>query len=286
MDSKKDINISFNSQDAKNGLVIKVFEKDGTTLFIYKKIERIVAAIYLVTGIVDEDEGLRQEIRMKSLEVLERSLLLGTEANLKTETLGKLAVDLIHMATLINVAFVSGLFSEMNFIVIKKEIDHLIDLINTKYLGSSNVNRDTLLDREFFTVPSHQFSGSGLSGSDPVNDKEGYGFRQIGSWGDLMKFKDNEYKSRDENKKDGTSPRIGPLKDKDTQGVPPMSVSGDRRSKIVDLLKSKDRLTIKDFLTVITGVSEKTIQRELLKMVALGVLKKEGERRWSRYSIA
>jgi len=42
---------------------------------------------------------------------------------------------------------------------------------------------------------------------------------------------------------------------------------------------------VKDFAKVITDISEKTIQRELLDLVQRGVIKKEGERRWSRYSL-
>ncbi len=63
-------------------------------------------------------------------------------------------------------------------------------------------------------------------------------------------------------------------------------VKSDRRGVILGLLKDKNNLTIKDFSTVITDYSEKTIQRELLALVAEGILKKVGERRWSSYSLA
>ena len=61
---------------------------------------------------------------------------------------------------------------------------------------------------------------------------------------------------------------------------------GDRKAIITKLLSKKGGLSIKDFSQAIKGCSEKTIQRELLSMVAAGVLKKEGERRWSTYSLA
>jgi DeoR/GlpR family transcriptional regulator of sugar metabolism len=57
----------------------------------------------------------------------------------------------------------------------------------------------------------------------------------------------------------------------------------DRRKVILDLVKDKHRVTVKDVQLVVTGVSSKTLQRELLGMVADGVLRKEGERRWSVY---
>ena len=63
-------------------------------------------------------------------------------------------------------------------------------------------------------------------------------------------------------------------------------VKDDRKVIITRLLSKKGGLNIKDFSQAIRGCSEKTIQRELLAMVASGVLKKEGERRWSTYSLA
>lgn len=62
-------------------------------------------------------------------------------------------------------------------------------------------------------------------------------------------------------------------------------VRDDRRKIILALIKQKPQLTVKDIAKSIPGVSEKTIQRELLAMVAEGVLEKNGERRWSSYSM-
>ncbi len=59
-----------------------------------------------------------------------------------------------------------------------------------------------------------------------------------------------------------------------------------RQSVILSLLKKQHEIMIKDVSPLIEGVSEKTIQRELLTLVKNGVLRKEGEKRWSRYSLA
>lgn len=59
----------------------------------------------------------------------------------------------------------------------------------------------------------------------------------------------------------------------------------DRRKIILALIKQKPSLTVKDIAKSIPGVSEKTIQRELLAMVAEHILVKRGERRWSTYSL-
>jgi len=59
-----------------------------------------------------------------------------------------------------------------------------------------------------------------------------------------------------------------------------------RQSTIISLLKRKKEIMIKDVSPLISGCSEKTIQRELSAMVAAGILRKIGEKRWSRYTLA
>lgn len=59
-----------------------------------------------------------------------------------------------------------------------------------------------------------------------------------------------------------------------------------RQSIIIAILKRKKEIIIKDVSPLINGCSEKTIQRELSGMVKSGVLRKMGEKRWSRYSLA
>lgn len=59
-----------------------------------------------------------------------------------------------------------------------------------------------------------------------------------------------------------------------------------RQSIIITILKRKKEIMIKDVSPLINGCSEKTIQRELLAMVQSGILRKTGEKRWSRYSLA
>jgi DNA-binding transcriptional ArsR family regulator len=59
----------------------------------------------------------------------------------------------------------------------------------------------------------------------------------------------------------------------------------DRGSRIKTVLEAKPAATIKDISEVITDVSEKTIQRELNSLIEKGQVIREGERRWSKYSV-
>ena len=69
-----------------------------------------------------------------------------------------------------------------------------------------------------------------------------------------------------------------------------------RREEIILAIKDKikdkvnfDGATISDIKSIGHGVltlcGEKTLQRELVSMVSDGVLKKTGEKRWSKYSL-
>ena len=58
-----------------------------------------------------------------------------------------------------------------------------------------------------------------------------------------------------------------------------------RKTSIIELLKRQPNLTIKDIVKVIPNCSAKTVQRELSDLVHSGMIKKEGDRRWSRYSL-
>jgi hypothetical protein len=59
----------------------------------------------------------------------------------------------------------------------------------------------------------------------------------------------------------------------------------DRRERIKTVLDAKGEATIKDIASVVTDCSEKTIQRELNAMIEDNIVKRHGERRWSRYSL-
>ncbi len=61
--------------------------------------------------------------------------------------------------------------------------------------------------------------------------------------------------------------------------------SPGRRERIVSLIGEKGTATIRDLSTMIRGVSEKTIQRELLILIEGGQVVKRGERRWSTYTL-
>lgn len=59
--------------------------------------------------------------------------------------------------------------------------------------------------------------------------------------------------------------------------------SARRENRVLPLMKGGIEYSIRDLAGAITGVSEKTVQRELAALVRAGRVIKKGERRWSVY---
>lgn len=57
----------------------------------------------------------------------------------------------------------------------------------------------------------------------------------------------------------------------------------ERRDAILKVVTDSGKVSIKDISKVIRDCSEKTIQRELSELMHSGLVRKEGERRWSMY---
>ena len=65
----------------------------------------------------------------------------------------------------------------------------------------------------------------------------------------------------------------------------PAQNAADRRERIKTIIEAKGEATIKDISEIVSDVSEKTIQRELQSMIEDNIVKRQGERRWSKYSL-
>jgi predicted transcriptional regulator len=61
------------------------------------------------------------------------------------------------------------------------------------------------------------------------------------------------------------------------------SVENKRMSLILEFVRKHKSISIKDVSAVITDCSEKTIQRDLHTLIKRGLVRKEGDRRWSQY---
>ncbi len=265
-----------NTKDNQTDLALK----DNTVFgFVVLKTERLTSALYLVTSLLSDSEPLKWKLRETSLAILSDIKKVETEhmadygqdfvfyKNIDVDTLVK---SINNLTALISIAVSAGTISTMNLALLKGEYQKLADNINASVRESMRLFMLSGYDRQSVSPgPSAQKELANRSylgtGSTHKNTDQGQPFSK---------------ETKLENIKD--KPTVKSTTNKlDTD----FGFKNDRHDKIVSFLKDKGWLSIKDIATVVPECSMKTIQRDLSLMVDKGLLRKKGDRRWSRYTL-
>lgn len=226
--------IKDNIEDNQDLNKIGFFSGEAYLKAVFKKTERIVAGLYLITGLLKDKEPIKWKIREHSMSLLSSVLTLNDNQAFEKDTVARsIFSDLFEIISAINLAHLSGLLSDMNHEIMRGELDKLINILKDNMVNNK--------EREGYVL-SEKFFNNVVNKAPQVENR----------------IKDN---------------------------VAENSKKIDRKTAIVEVLKNRSNLTVKDVAQVVTGCSEKTIQRELIELVEKGVVKREGERRWSRYSL-
>ncbi len=232
---------------------ISLAGNDGFLSFINKKVEKIVAAIYIVSNLFSDNEPLKWTLREEGMSLLSLSSDLYNPLYFghKKDNAMKVVSVAYKVISLLEIGKYAGIVSEMNSRIITEETKKVIEKINEKELIQDKAIMGSVLSEAFFMTEDRDLALESPE-KKALNPKQQY--------------------ARDKNQKTHSD---GGDTTKDT-----------RQELIIEMLKKANILGIRDFAKAIKGCSEKTIQRELLSMVKRGVLKKTGERRWSTYSLA
>jgi len=260
---KKDTNNNQSFNDPINWKSLGFFSAEDYLIFIFKKTEKITAALYLVSGLLKDEEPIKWELRDRGIDLLSSSFSASNSLpGDKNAVIQSLFTAALETLSLLNVAKISNLISDMNHRLLVHEIDNVVGLLRDR-LAESAENAGYVLSESFFKTPDLFSTGFRLGNRLGIN-KGGVNDRgQRHSYNDLDQAKEGISKGQ----QGGNDKKL------------------QRQEVIVSVLKNQSNLTIKDFSKVIKDCSLKTIQRELIDLVNKGIVKKEGERRWSRYSL-
>ena len=223
---------------------------DEHLFYIFKKTERIVTAMYLVTNLVKDNDPLKWEIREQCMSLISSAIAIASaDSPEKNSYLRFFLSSLLESRTFINISLGSHIISKMNAEMIMEEIDALVIHIKDRALDDAT-RAGYVLSKSFFMTESSA-------------------------------------KTEDKGQNERNTP-MAPMSFKKTPQRNDVLNDGQKNSRkvsILEILKKQPNLTIKDIVKVIPGCSTKTIQRELSDLVRAGMVKKEGDRRWSRYSL-
>jgi hypothetical protein len=246
VDKKQVTEISLKNQD-----IISSFDKDAGFVFVYKKTEKLASAVYMITNLFVDNEPMKWTLRKKVSELV--SFVVNykdVKDTLMSDFVYTTKTKVLEVVSMLEISMRAGLISSMNFSILKSEFSSLVDVLNSEISKPKDSNHE-LISSSFFEVKDYQ--NKAVSSSD---------FSSSGFRVSPVNVKDNQsLVTKDEFKR------------------------SNRQNIILGLIKKKKELTIKDIAQVIKDCSEKTIQRELISFIKAGVLKRVGERRWSKYSL-
>jgi DNA-binding transcriptional ArsR family regulator len=283
------------SAQEKNTKMI-VFGNDSSLMFLYTKTERLISALYMVTDLLKDVEPLKWKVRESALNLMSHTMAYNSGDLLSRTQWHTRSCALIgELISFLEVSFRSGTLSEMNFEVIKNEMESLLTLLSEESFLHTLKGGGVHVEKSFFVDDYHEALAhtSEVAGG---REKSVIGTARRAIPTPTQKDTHSVLNNRQQTSAQRHAPRSAEHRSTQADVHPAPGTtsnsthvgrehSSERRSAILALLAHTPEISIKDVSRAVTGYSEKTLQRELLAMVAEGLLYKQGERRWSRYSL-
>lgn len=212
----------------------------------YRRAERLVAALHLITNHISAGEPVRVATRQRGLELLTEFLDLRDKMRASASPdFTAVQASIRNLISLIRMLTVAGSVSIQNGEIVIEALDELGNFLTTSvrsaFTESVRLSKDELLEVR-----------------QPVAKKV------------VKDVKDSD------NEKDSVSD-TGHVRD-DTSPV------SSRAGRILNVLAQGGEFGIRDIVSYVPEYSEKMIQRELAQLMIEGKVKRSGSKRWSRYS--
>ncbi len=232
----------------EKSIFTNIFEKDIRRVFIYKKAERLAKAIHLITPAFAESVSLKNRIDAIAIGLIDAAILPPGSARTA------LSRELLALSSVLSIARTGSILSTMNAELIAREAHSLLHEVASYEEPRLSFDETPTLSAIARSVPSKGTSPEEVSPPPRRHQAQR-----------------------------SPTPHKGHIKDTESLSDSPIK---DRRDAVLSVIRSKGTASIKDISTLVRGVSEKTIQRELSTLIDLGMVLKQGERRWSTYSLA
>ncbi|MEK7075018.1 MAG: DeoR family transcriptional regulator [Patescibacteria group bacterium] len=229
----------------------------------------LTIALYRVTDYFPKSEILRNDLRAKANEIFQQV----TEYSADTQRDGSIEFLTRRISTIKGYLKIAGTLQyvrPLNFVILEKEYDSIRQFLEDEKVeyALQSIQED-IKNMEYTSSLYPQMKKDARDSKQKREEKEGHE--------NSASYKIGE--SRDEKVNPETKPLNAMLHEKIDRGL------NGRQRIIMDRLLKSGHGKISDFYTSLKGVSSKTIQRDLQNLVDKEVLKKEGEKRWTVYSV-
>jgi predicted transcriptional regulator len=269
---------------------------------IAHKSQKITTAIYMVTDLITSGDPLVATLRSTSVDIMRKLFLMTSTPQIKrVHALSEVAGLMYGLGSYLQVIYHNGKISDMNYQLLLSELQNLqkrIDVLITKTMPYDRQKKSSQLVDEFTFTDSFFETGFDIQ-KDSINTKQ---YIKDSS----LDVEDNEVKDtplqKDIDKKidnkeveevtktktisKGQSSSVKKASAPKKRSNKATSQKAIRHENILKILKQKRDAKIGDISSLIKDCGTKTIQRDLTELVKKGLVKREGDRRWSTYNLA
>ncbi len=260
-----------------NDIFINSLEK---SLFTYsRKIEKVVTALYLVTDVMDPEIPLTKSLQLESLDLLNAcyQVLIGPAIN--PSDLTRVLVRLEHVTSLVSIGRIAHHISDMNARVLIGELQKVSQLV--------------AIDTHELSQKYSSYLQPRNNGKESVQPILSHGILDDAAFEEIEKSK----------KKQNDIKTILTTSMKEARSISGFDIDSDvkiplikttlknstdnegRRQNILNVIKSHRNASMQDIQKFVTGCSDKTLQREIVGLIAAGMIRKDGDKRWATYHI-
>ncbi len=265
-----------NDKSLKNLEMTGIFSNplERTLLTYVRKIGKIVSAIYLVTDVMDQTLPLAGALRNQSLELLNHSYGVMTGGKIGADDLSRVLVRIEQVVTLVEIGSIAHHISAMNADILMGEMAKIKELLS--------VDIQAVKRQEKAFVIHRPMAGQSMIPDGVIADKL---FDQL---------VERHESKRHQN--DIKTTMVAPLAQNDIQNDKLENKTTfkttsanwrtndiDRKQEILGIIKTRHSTTMQDIKNAFKEYSEKTIQREIATLMEMGLVRREGNKRWAVY---
>lgn len=235
-----------------------------------QKIGKVVSAIYLVTDVMDGQLPLTASLRSQSIELLNACYgLLSVAQPIGSDALVRIAVRIEQVATLVTIGSIAHHISPMNADIIGTELKNIRELIGV------DIATVTASEKKFAIHP-----GISIQPNVPKQILDDESFAALLSRHESKRHQQSikttltTKLNQNDNQND-----IRKIKTTFQNDIPEIA----RKDMIISVIRSIDGCTLADIKPKMKSISDKTLQREIAELMTMGLIKREGNKRWAIY---
>jgi hypothetical protein len=264
MDYKKDINLG-NGQHAFSPDNTVAEERKAFYVALSQRTEKAATAIYMVTSHIDDREGIKASFRDAALSLVLETISLEDFLHPVEEIFQSINLAILKIHSLLNLASALGMVSANNARILQAELTAIKDQSAAGHKYYALATLDDVLKTIY---PEDAQTEKALD--------NGHAAQLAQSVSETSPKKE---------KPDVSHAAVSKKEQRSAEAPIPTIANAHRKDAIVQLIKDKGEVSIKDISQNFYDCSEKTIQRDINALVDEGRLSKTGDRRWSRYSV-